>query len=104
MNMLLGVGIVTIAIVMYVALYNALNAAHFGLVIVLRPQTPKHIRGGWSHYTDTSKPVDCNGAQYMVTLQAGFQPATFRSLWPTNLPTALTGMQLMSQMNRKGPG
>jgi hypothetical protein len=31
------------------------------LVIALRPQTPKHIRGGWSHYTDTSKPVDGNG-------------------------------------------
>jgi hypothetical protein len=30
----------------------------FGLVIALRPQTPKHIRGGWSHYTDTSEPVD----------------------------------------------
>jgi hypothetical protein len=29
-----------------------------GLVIALRPQTPKHIRGGWSHYTDTSEPVD----------------------------------------------
>jgi hypothetical protein len=29
-----------------------------GLVIALRPQTPKHIRGGWSQYTDTSKPVD----------------------------------------------
>jgi hypothetical protein len=24
-----------------------------GLVIALRPQTPKHIKGGWSHYTDT---------------------------------------------------
>jgi hypothetical protein len=22
------------------------------------PQTPKHIRGGWSHYTDTSELVD----------------------------------------------
>jgi hypothetical protein len=32
------------------------------LVIALRPQTPKHIRGGWSHYTDTSKPVAGNGA------------------------------------------
>jgi hypothetical protein len=30
----------------------------FDLVIALRPQTPKHIRGGWSHYTDTSEPVD----------------------------------------------
>jgi hypothetical protein len=28
------------------------------LVIALRPQTPKHIRCGWSHYTDTSEPVD----------------------------------------------
>jgi hypothetical protein len=30
----------------------------FGLVIALRLQTPKHISGGWSHYTDTSEPVD----------------------------------------------
>jgi hypothetical protein len=30
----------------------------FVFVIALRPQTPKHIRGGWSHYTDTSEPVD----------------------------------------------
>jgi hypothetical protein len=30
----------------------------FGLVVALRPQTPKHIMGGWSHYTDTSEPVD----------------------------------------------
>jgi hypothetical protein len=52
----------------------------FVLVIALRPQTPKHIRGGWSHYTDTSKPVDGNGAQNMVTVQSGFEPATFRSL------------------------
>jgi hypothetical protein len=28
------------------------------LVIALRAQTPKHIRGGWSHYTDTSEAVD----------------------------------------------
>jgi hypothetical protein len=28
------------------------------IVVVLRPQTPKHITGGWSHYTDTSEPVD----------------------------------------------
>jgi hypothetical protein len=30
----------------------------FGFVVALRPQTPKHIRGGWSHYTDNSEPVD----------------------------------------------
>jgi hypothetical protein len=33
-------------------------AMAFGFVIALRPQTPKRIRGGWSHYTDTSEPVD----------------------------------------------
>jgi hypothetical protein len=46
--------------------------------------TPKHIRGGWSHNTDTSdcsEPVDGNEAQNMVTVQSGFrEPATFRSL------------------------
>jgi hypothetical protein len=31
------------------------------LVVALRPQTPKHIMGGWSHYTDTSEPVDGDG-------------------------------------------
>jgi hypothetical protein len=54
------------------------------LVIALRPQTPKHVRGGWSHYTDTSEPVDGNGAQNMVAVQSGFEPATFER-------TALTG-------------
>jgi hypothetical protein len=24
-------------------------------MVALRPHTPKHIRGGWSHYTDTSE-------------------------------------------------
>jgi hypothetical protein len=52
----------------------------FGFVIDLRPQTTKHVRGGWSHYTDTSEPVDGNGAQNIVTVQSGFEPATFRSL------------------------
>jgi hypothetical protein len=44
-----------------------------GLVIALRLQTPKHIRGGWSHYTDTSESVDGNGAQNMFTVQSGFE-------------------------------
>jgi hypothetical protein len=48
--------------------------------IAVRPQTPKHSRGGWSHYTDTSKPFDGHGAQNMVTVQSGYEPATFRSL------------------------
>jgi hypothetical protein len=51
-----------------------------GLVIALRPQTSKHIRCVWSHYTDTSEPVDGKGAQNMVTVQSGFEPATFWSL------------------------
>jgi hypothetical protein len=51
-----------------------------GLVIALRSQTPKQIRGGWSHYTDTSEPVNGNGTQNMFTVQSGFEPATFRSL------------------------
>jgi hypothetical protein len=36
----------------------AVEGRGIGLVIALRPQTPKHIRTGWSHYTDTSEPVD----------------------------------------------
>jgi hypothetical protein len=40
-------------------------------MVVLRPQTPKPIRGGWSHYTDTSEPVDAYGTQNMVTVQSG---------------------------------
>jgi hypothetical protein len=34
------------------------NETHNHLVVALRPQTQKHIRGGWSHYTDTCEPVD----------------------------------------------
>jgi hypothetical protein len=41
------------------------------LVIALRQQTPKSIKGVWSHYTDTSEQVDGNGAQNMVTVQSG---------------------------------
>jgi hypothetical protein len=32
-------------------------------LIALCPQTPKHIRDDWSHYTYTSEPVDGNVAQ-----------------------------------------
>jgi hypothetical protein len=39
----------------------------------MNERLPKHIRGGWSHYTDTSEPVDSNGAQNMVTIQSGFR-------------------------------
>jgi hypothetical protein len=37
---------------------SRLKKCFFGLIIALRPQTPKHIRGGWSHSTDTSEAVD----------------------------------------------
>jgi hypothetical protein len=39
-------------------------------MVALRPHTPKHVRGGWSHYTDTSKPDGGYGAQNMVTVQS----------------------------------
>jgi hypothetical protein len=58
------------------------------LIIALRPQTSKHITGGWSHHTDTSEPVDGNGAQNMVTVQSEFRT---RDLSIFHLPTALTG-------------
>jgi hypothetical protein len=59
----------------------------------LRPQTQKHIRSGWSHYTDTSEPVAGNGVQNMVTVQSGFRTkdVSITSLSPTRLPLALTG-------------
>jgi hypothetical protein len=59
-------------------------------VIALCPLTPKHIRGGWSHYTDTSKLADGNGAQNMVTVQSGFRTRDFTITDPTLLPTVLT--------------
>jgi hypothetical protein len=40
------------------------------MVTALRPQTPKHIRGGWSHNTDTSESVEGDEAQNMVTVQS----------------------------------
>jgi hypothetical protein len=43
------------------------------LVIALRPQTLKQVRCGWSHYSDTSEPVDGDRAQNMVTVQSGFR-------------------------------
>jgi hypothetical protein len=58
------------------------------LGVDLRPQTPKHIRGGWSLNTDTSEPVDGNGAQNMV--QPGFWTSDLSITGPARLPTALT--------------
>jgi hypothetical protein len=49
-------------------------------MVALCPHTVMRIRGGWSHYTDTSEPVDGNGALNMVTVQSGFRTRDFRSL------------------------
>jgi hypothetical protein len=42
-------------------------------MVALRSHTPKHFRGGWSHYTDTREPVDGYGTQNVVTVKSGFQ-------------------------------
>jgi hypothetical protein len=49
-------------------------------MVALRPHTPKHIRGGWSHYTDTSEPVEVMGPKIWSLSNPGFEPPTFRSL------------------------
>jgi hypothetical protein len=55
------------------------------------PQKPKHVRGGWLHCTDTSEPVDGNGAENMVTVQFEFPTSDLSITGPTRLPTALSG-------------
>jgi hypothetical protein len=55
--------------------------AKVGLVwLLLYAHRRRSILGGVGVVTDTSEPVDGNGAQNMVTVQSGFEPATFRSL------------------------
>jgi hypothetical protein len=49
-------------------------------MVVLRPHTPTHIRGGWSHYTDKSEPVEVMGLNIWSLSNPGFEPPTFRSL------------------------
>jgi hypothetical protein len=49
-------------------------------MVALRPRTPKHIRGGWSHYTDTREPVEVMSLKRWSLSNPGFEPATFRSL------------------------
>jgi hypothetical protein len=45
----------------------------FDLLIALRPQTPKHIKGGWSNYTDTSELINGNVGQDMVSVRVSNQ-------------------------------
>jgi phage gp46-like protein len=49
-------------------------------MVALRLHTPKHIRGGWSHYTDNSAQVEVMGLKIWSLSNPGFGPATFRSL------------------------
>jgi hypothetical protein len=55
------------------------------------PTDTKAYKGGLLHYTDTSEPVDGNGAQNMVTVQTGFRIRDLSITGPMRLPTALTG-------------
>jgi hypothetical protein len=70
------------------------------LVIALRPQTPKNIRGGWSH-TDASEPVDGYGAQNMVTVKSEFRTSDLSITGLTRSPTALTGRKLWYKKTQK---
>jgi hypothetical protein len=76
---------------------KSLYAILFGLVIAFRPETPKHIKGGWSQYTDTSEPFFWLLGQIMWSLtNPGFKPAILRSLKPNaqkrreQVPTTLS--------------
>jgi hypothetical protein len=48
----------------------------FGWLLLGYCFTPTDTKAYWSHYTDTSEPVDGNGAQNMITVQSGFEPVT----------------------------
>jgi hypothetical protein len=52
-------------------------------MVALHPHTPKHIRGCWSHYTDTSEPVYGYGTQHIVIVQSGFQTSDLSITGPT---------------------
>jgi hypothetical protein len=52
-------------------------------MVALRPNTPKYFTGGWSHYVETSEPVDGYGAQNMATGQSGFQTSDLSITDPT---------------------
>jgi hypothetical protein len=72
------------------------------LVIAVRQQTPEHIRGDWSHYTDTSEPVDSNGAKNMVSVQSEFRTKDLSITGSTRLPPALAGPTRVIKNSRNG--
>jgi hypothetical protein len=65
------------------------------LVTALRPQTPKHIRGGWSHthiiLTPANQLMIMGLKICMVTVQSGFRTSDLLITGPTRFPTALAG-------------
>jgi hypothetical protein len=68
------------------------NYLHAHNVFALLPQTSKHIRGGWSHYADTSEPVVGYGANNVFIVPSADIRTTDLSITsPTRLPTALPG-------------
>jgi hypothetical protein len=77
---------------------HKLKPAGFGFVlfIALRPQTLKHVRGGWSYHTDYSEPVDGNGAQNMVS------PIRVSNQGPGYWPNALTNCANWAQAGDVG--
>jgi hypothetical protein len=56
-----------------------------GSAAILPSSESSYIRGGWSHYNDTSEP------QNMVTVQSEFRTSDLSITGPTRLPNALTG-------------
>jgi hypothetical protein len=60
-------------------------------MVVLRPHTPKHIRGGRSHYSDTSEPIEVMGLKIRSLSPVRVSNQRPFDHWPNTLTTALTG-------------
>jgi N-acetylglutamate synthase-like GNAT family acetyltransferase len=69
------------------------------LIIALRPQTPKHIRGAGLIILTLAK-ADGNEAQNMVTVQHWFRTSDLKITDPTRLPTALTRPVKRAELNQ----
>jgi hypothetical protein len=57
----------------------------FGLVVALRPQTPKHIRGGWSHKLTPANQLMAIGLKIWSLSDPGSNYRPFDH-WPKSLP------------------
>ena len=64
------------------------------LVEALRPQTLQCIRGGWSHYTDTSEPVvGCGDNKYEIWIQSGIRTRNLSVTSPRSNQLSYPGPQ-----------